>query len=204
MGYRIGTGARGDQIIAEAWDAAGLYQVGSFVGDSWKECNGEFRDDVRSFFQSEAGQFISDIDSDQDRRNRKRVPLCVHIAAHGNKDGLGFGRDLVEWDESFDNLKPSCAMRHYDGDFVLVISACNAAEQQLTTHFEKKAGKAAMRPPVYLVTTADPAPTFPDALVSWVVFYHQLPRVSLTDNEAVKNVLRRVKAAGAITVKYSR
>jgi isoamylase len=45
----------GTKMIAEAWDAAGLYQVGSFVGDSWKEWNGRFRDDVRSFFRGEDG-----------------------------------------------------------------------------------------------------------------------------------------------------
>ena len=45
----------GTKLIAEAWDAAGLYQVGSFVGDSWREWNGKFRDDVRSFFLSEPG-----------------------------------------------------------------------------------------------------------------------------------------------------
>ena len=45
----------GTKIIAEAWDAAGLYQVGSFVGDSWKEWNGRFRDDVRAFFRGENG-----------------------------------------------------------------------------------------------------------------------------------------------------
>jgi glycogen operon protein len=45
----------GTKLIAEAWDAAGLYQVGSFVGDSWKEWNGRFRDDVRSFFRGENG-----------------------------------------------------------------------------------------------------------------------------------------------------
>ena len=45
----------GTKMIAEAWDAAGLYQVGSFVGDSWKEWNGRFRDDVRSFFRGEPG-----------------------------------------------------------------------------------------------------------------------------------------------------
>jgi glycogen operon protein len=45
----------GTKMIAEAWDAAGLYQVGSFVGDSWREWNGHFRDDVRSFFRSEGG-----------------------------------------------------------------------------------------------------------------------------------------------------
>jgi glycogen operon protein len=45
----------GTKLIAEAWDAAGLYQVGSFIGDSWKEWNGRFRDDVRAFFRSEPG-----------------------------------------------------------------------------------------------------------------------------------------------------
>jgi isoamylase len=45
----------GTKMIAEAWDAAGLYQVGSFVGDGWKEWNGHFRDDVRSFFRGDRG-----------------------------------------------------------------------------------------------------------------------------------------------------
>ena len=45
----------GTKLIAEAWDAAGLYEVGSFIGDSWKEWNGRFRDDLRSFFRSEEG-----------------------------------------------------------------------------------------------------------------------------------------------------
>jgi glycogen operon protein len=45
----------GTKMIAEAWDAAGLYQVGEFVGDSWKEWNGRFRDDVRAFLRAEEG-----------------------------------------------------------------------------------------------------------------------------------------------------
>jgi glycogen operon protein len=45
----------GTKLIAEAWDAAGLYQVGNFIGDSWKEWNGRFRDDVRSFFREDNG-----------------------------------------------------------------------------------------------------------------------------------------------------
>jgi glycogen operon protein len=45
----------GTKLLAEAWDAAGLYQVGSFVGDAWKEWNGRFRDDVRDFFRNEPG-----------------------------------------------------------------------------------------------------------------------------------------------------
>ena len=49
----------GTKLIAEAWDAAGLYQVGSFLGDSWREWNGRFRDDVRSFFRADEGSVAS-------------------------------------------------------------------------------------------------------------------------------------------------
>jgi glycogen operon protein len=45
----------GTKLIAEAWDAAGLYQVGSFFGDHWKEWNGRFRDDVRAFVRGDPG-----------------------------------------------------------------------------------------------------------------------------------------------------
>lgn len=44
----------GIKLIAEAWDAAGLYHVGSFIGDSWKEWNGRFRDDVRGFLRGDS------------------------------------------------------------------------------------------------------------------------------------------------------
>jgi len=46
------------KMIAEAWDSGGLYQVGTFVGDSWKEWNGRFRDDVRSFFRGDEGSVV--------------------------------------------------------------------------------------------------------------------------------------------------
>jgi isoamylase len=45
----------GTKLIAEAWDAGGLYQVGSFPGRRWSEWNGRFRDDVRRFVRNERG-----------------------------------------------------------------------------------------------------------------------------------------------------
>jgi glycogen operon protein len=44
------------KLIAEPWDAAGLYQVGKFpFGRRWSEWNGKFRDDVRRFWRGEPG-----------------------------------------------------------------------------------------------------------------------------------------------------
>jgi glycogen operon protein len=44
------------KIIAEAWDAAGLYQVGSFPAwGRWAEWNGRYRDDVRRFLLGDPG-----------------------------------------------------------------------------------------------------------------------------------------------------
>jgi glycogen operon protein len=43
------------KIIAEAWDAAGAYQVGSFANLRWAEWNGRFRDDVRRFWRGDPG-----------------------------------------------------------------------------------------------------------------------------------------------------
>ena len=43
------------KIIAEAWDAAGAYQVGSFPGGRWAEWNGRYRDDMRRFWRGDPG-----------------------------------------------------------------------------------------------------------------------------------------------------
>ncbi len=43
------------KMIAEAWDAAGLYQIGHFPGDRWAEWNGRYRDDVRRFVKGDPG-----------------------------------------------------------------------------------------------------------------------------------------------------
>lgn len=44
------------KIIAEAWDLAGAYEVGSFSERRWSEWNGAYRDDVRSFWRGNPGK----------------------------------------------------------------------------------------------------------------------------------------------------
>jgi glycogen operon protein len=67
----------GTKMIAEAWDAAGLYQVGSFIGDSWREWNGKFRDDLRSFFRGEPGSL---------RRVADRIVGSPEIYGHKERE----------------------------------------------------------------------------------------------------------------------
>jgi glycogen operon protein len=44
------------KIIAEAWDAAGAYQVGTFASLRWAEWNGRYRDDVRRYWRGDFAQ----------------------------------------------------------------------------------------------------------------------------------------------------
>ncbi len=67
----------GTKLLAEAWDAAGLYQVGHFVGDAWKEWNGRFRDDVRDFFRGEPGSL---------RRMADRMVGSPEMYAHEQRE----------------------------------------------------------------------------------------------------------------------
>ena len=60
---------RETKLIAEAWDAAGAYQVGSFSERRWAEWNGRYRDDVRRFWRGDAamlGAFASRISGSAD------------------------------------------------------------------------------------------------------------------------------------------
>ena len=43
------------ELIAEAWDAGGAYQVGEFAEHRWAEWNGQYRDDVRRFWRGDEG-----------------------------------------------------------------------------------------------------------------------------------------------------
>lgn len=91
----------GTKIIAEAWDAAGLYQVGSFVGDRWAVWNGHFRDVVRKFVRGDEGMLSElthviggspSLFNDENRDPQRSVNF---ITAH---DGFTLN-DLVSYNE---------------------------------------------------------------------------------------------------------
>jgi isoamylase len=66
----------GAKLIAEAWDEGGLYQVGSFGQDKWKEWNGQFRDDVRSFVKGDHNTVV---------RLRERISGSLDLYRYGHR-----------------------------------------------------------------------------------------------------------------------
>ena len=67
------------KLIAEAWDATGLYQVGCFPGYRWAEWNGMYRDVVRQYVRGDAGM-IKDLatrlcGSSDLYQHRQRLPI---------------------------------------------------------------------------------------------------------------------------------
>jgi isoamylase len=90
---------RDTKLIAEAWDAAGAYQVGSFPGHRWSEWNGRYRDDVRLFWRGDPGMiglFASRISGSADiyqRSGKEPLNSINFITCH---DGFTLN-DLVSY-----------------------------------------------------------------------------------------------------------
>ncbi len=89
------------KVIAEAWDAAGLYQIGRFPGDRWAEWNGRYRDDVRRFVKGEpglVGAVASRIAGSADlyeRHGELPINSINYVASH---DGFTLN-DLISYNE---------------------------------------------------------------------------------------------------------
>jgi glycogen operon protein len=88
-------------IIAEAWDAVGLYQVGDFPGFRWAEWNGHYRDVIRGFVRGDKGliqQVATRIAGSSDlyeQRGRRPANSINFVTCH---DGFTL-YDLVAYDK---------------------------------------------------------------------------------------------------------
>jgi isoamylase len=94
------------KIIAEAWDAGGAYQVGSFSTKRWTEWNGRFRDDVRRFWigdEGMSGSFASRICGSSDLYERSGKGPASSLNFVTCHDGFTLN-DLVSYKQK-DNIE---------------------------------------------------------------------------------------------------
>ena len=89
------------KIIAEAWDAAGAYQVGSFGDDRWAEWNGRYRDDIRSYWRGDSGTrgaLATRLSGSADLYQPGGRPPCSSINFITSHDGFTLS-DMVSYRE---------------------------------------------------------------------------------------------------------
>lgn len=89
------------KVIAEAWDAAGAYQVGSFGDLRWAEWNGRYRDDVRRFWRGDKGMlgpFVTRFAGSSDLYEHSGRPPYCSINFITSHDGFTLN-DMVSYKE---------------------------------------------------------------------------------------------------------
>src|SRR6185503_7189835 len=140
----------GTKLIAEAWDAAGLYQVGSFIGDSWQEWNGRFRDDLRRFVRGDddtVGRLATRLVGSPDLYGHEEREAEQSINFVTSHDGFTLN-DLVSYnqkhneangesnrDGSNDNLSWNCGTEGPTNDADVLRLRRRQAKNLLTTLF---------------------------------------------------------------------
>ncbi|MGF6936659.1 isoamylase [Paraburkholderia sp. UCT70] len=118
-------------LIAEAWDAAGMYQVGAFPGMAWAEWNGRYRDVIRRFVRGDPGLIeavatciagSSDLYADDGRlpNNSVNFVTChdgftlIDLVSYESKHNEANGDE--NRDGSSDNLSWNCGAEGETGD----------------------------------------------------------------------------------------
>ena len=137
----------GVPLIAEAWDAAGLYQLGAFPGSSWAEWNGSYRDTMRRFIRGDEGLLgavASRIAGSSDLYARNGRRPCNSINFVTCHDGFTLA-DLVSYgvkhneangeenrDGSNDNLSSNCGAEGPTADAAILARRHRQARNFLT------------------------------------------------------------------------
>nr|WP_086939672.1 hypothetical protein [Thaumasiovibrio occultus] len=189
-------------LINERSEAKALEQVCKIFGHKVANLTAYSEEDLRKFCL-----YIASIDSDHGTSDDNMMPLCIHISAHGNKDGIEFGSDFLKWRDMFEAMKPIFTdMNDYDGDVFVSISSCEAGNQgldRLIADEWEHTGK--IDPPLYIFTTSDAGGVrWDDAVVSWTVFYHRLANIRHFSKDNVQQVLDNIHQCIGNEITYFR
>jgi hypothetical protein len=152
---------------------------------------------------------ITSINEAHVAKARRGLPLCLHLAAHGDKDGLALGAEDGTWEFLAKSLRKfSRDMRHYTGPLVLVLSSCQAESQKITSFFTEYVKQTPyFCPPTYVITTVsdeDGDVYWRDSVVAWSLFYHQTGAAMLSERDDMKTIIDKIALSGVGALKYFR
>jgi hypothetical protein len=136
-------------------------------------------------------------------QRQRKWPLCLHIAAHGDEEGLSLGAEDASWKYLAKQISSFIKKNDYPGPVLVVISACGAGQQQVTKELENLVANQEFEPPAYLFVT-DGDVDWRDAVVAWSIFYHNIGRAVLEQKHEIMTIMDKIRLAGAGTLKYFR
>ena len=175
-----------------------------------------FGHEVASFLvrdRRELDQTLMYVSSVGWRKRRGKLPMFVHLSAHGNDDGLAIGSDDVPWKklaamvvktfrEIYSHRKP------YAGPIILVVSACGTDGESLSKYLATANRDKKLRwPPEYVFVFEDTKIDWRDAVVTWTMFYREAPSINFlaADKKGdVQRLLDRVRRSGYGRLRYFR
>ena len=175
-----------------------------------------FGHDVSSFLirdTCELSQTLMYISSVGWRKKRGKLPMFIHLSAHGNNTGLAIGADHVPWQELTARIVAAfraiyARRKPYAGPIVLVISACGTNGPTLTMYLRQAYEKDALTwPPEYVFVFEDTEIDWRDAVVIWTMFYREAPNIDFmakSKKNDVQELLDRHKGSGFGNLRYFR
>lgn len=181
-------------MLQERSEGMALEKICKIVGHDVALLQAHSKSDLNKYCD-----YISSIDI----RGSRRAPLCIHIAAHGNRDGVQFGRDFLDWRSLFHSLEPLIKdMNSYESEIYISISACGAGFQQLANEIQSEV-RSSQRfredfcPPEYIFVTQGSGDrdetSWDDSAVSWTLLYHRLAKLRKTSEHEVRDILNNIE-----------
>ena len=154
--------------------------------------------------------YISSIGWQEDRGD---LPIFIHLSAHGNDQELTMGQDDIPWSslaaiivKTFEGIY--APREPYPGPIVLVVSACGTNGEQLTRHLSTANRKKLLKwPPEYVFVFEDDKIDWRDAVVTWTMFYREVPNIDFiaaSEKGGVQRLLNRVTRSGFGRLRYFR
>lgn len=147
-------------------------------------------------------EYISTLNDTRD--DKIKTPLCIHISAHGDSDGLQFGSDELSWADLVKVLSPILEISFdYNGKKILVLSACGANQQKITKEIKKQYESNNISPLDYVFAINQDEVKWNDAVLAWTILYHHLAENDLSPLKMM-NILKRVSEANLPAIRYNR
>jgi hypothetical protein len=147
-------------------------------------------------------KYIGSMDQYEDSEDNKT--LFIHLSMHGSKAGLAFGGEDLKWKDLYRYVQPICKMK-YSGAKIFTISSCYGINQQLSKSIEKIFKSTEdFSPPKYLFVPSSNTIYWSDAIVSWIILFHQLPEIAISDNKKVQRILDTIYKLGLGKLRYYR